>query len=117
MPPEDRIRFQHILDAAGQAQQFIAGRQCADLRRDRQLLFALVKCVEIIGEAAAQISTETQATCQSIPWPQIKGMRNRLIHAYFDINIEIVWDTVTDDLPTLTNQVRAILERPPGQMH
>ena len=105
MRREDRIRLQHMLDAAKQAQQFILGRERQDLDHDRQLLFAVIRCIEIIGEAVSKVSSDTQAKHRAIPWAEMRGMRNRLIHAYFDINVRLVWDTVTDDLPPPISQL------------
>jgi len=73
------------------------------------LLFALVRCIEIIGETGARVSPSTQTRHPQLPWAQMRGMRNRLIHAYFDVNARLVWDTVTDDLPPLIEQLTAIL--------
>jgi len=70
------------------------------------LVLSLVKCVEIIGEAASKVSAETRSRHPLVPWEEIVGMRNRLIHAYFDIDLDRVWDTVTADLPPL----RTVLE-------
>ena len=109
MQRDDRIRLQHILDAAQQAQQFIEGCNREDLETDRQRLFALVRCIEIIGEAGTKVSPSTQTRHSQIPWTQMRGMRNRLIHAYFDVNAQLVWDTVIDDLPPLIKQLTAIL--------
>jgi uncharacterized protein with HEPN domain len=108
MRAEDRICLRHMLEAAESAEQFIAGRQCTDLDEDRMLLFALVRAIEILGEAASKISEETQAAHTGIPWRAIIGMRNRLIHAYFEINTEIVWQTVTQEIPVLLPQLRAL---------
>ncbi|MEK9662499.1 MAG: HepT-like ribonuclease domain-containing protein, partial [Alphaproteobacteria bacterium] len=72
---------------------FIANRKRKDLDSDRMLLFALVRAVEIIGEAAARVSDETRAGLPDIPWQQIVSMRNRLIHAYFDIDRDVLWIT------------------------
>jgi uncharacterized protein with HEPN domain len=80
------IRIRHMLEAAQQTQQFIAGRRRDDLDRDKMLTFALVKAIEIIGEAAVNVDAQTQAETAQIPWRQIAGMRNRLVHAYFDID-------------------------------
>lgn len=63
------------------------------------LTLALVKSIEIIGEATSKVTSETKAHYAQIPWPSIVAMRNRLIHAYFDVDLDRVWDTVTDDLP------------------
>jgi uncharacterized protein with HEPN domain len=72
------------------------------------LLFAVVRAIEVLGEAASQISAETRATHAGIPWRAIIGMRNRLIHAYFEINTEIVWQTVTQEIPALLPQLRTL---------
>ena len=109
MPKADRVRLRHMLDAAREAVGFARGRSRADLHLDRMLALALVRCIEIIGEAAAQIGPETRQRHAAIPWPDIVGMRNRLVHAYFDINLNFVWDTVTNDLPPLIAGLEAIL--------
>jgi uncharacterized protein with HEPN domain len=90
-----------MFDAAREAIAFGAGRTPGDLKRDRVLTLALVKCIEIIGEAAAKVSTETRASTSQIPWSDIIGMRNRLIHAYFDVDVNRVSDTLANDLPPL----------------
>lgn len=95
-----------MLDAAREAMSFAAGRSRADLGRDRMLVLAIVKDVEIIGEAAARTTPALQNSHPEIPWAQIIAMRNRLTHAYFDVDLQVVWDTVTDDLP----QLAALLE-------
>lgn len=70
---------------------------------------ALVNCIEIVGEAAARTSDETQLQYPQIPWRDIIGMRNRLIHGYFDIDLDRVWDTVVDDLPSLIDELEDLL--------
>jgi uncharacterized protein with HEPN domain len=87
MLPSDLVRLRHMLDAAREALAFGTGRTSDDLTRDRVLTLALVKCIEIIGEAAAKVSTQTRASTPQIPWSDIIGMRNRLIHAYFDVDV------------------------------
>lgn len=99
-------------DAAREAIGFAAGRARDDLETDRQLLLAIVKDVEIVGEAASRLGEEFRARYPELPWKAIVAMRNRLVHAYFDIDHDIVWNTVTDDLPPLAVLVEAILERP-----
>jgi uncharacterized protein with HEPN domain len=98
---EDRIRLQHMLDAANEALSFARGKKRPDLDENRMLVLALVKDIEIIGEAAYQIPQETREQLQDIPWEDIVGMRHRLVHAYFDINLDILWQTVQEDLPGL----------------
>lgn len=94
MSPDDRWRIGHMIEAAEQALAFVTGRRRTDLDRDPMLLMALTRAVEIVGEAASQVSDAGRAELAGIPWPQIVGMRNRLVHAYFDINRDILWDTV-----------------------
>ena len=94
-----------MLDAAEKAISFADGRTRDDLSEDDQLVFALVKAVEIIGEAASQITSPTQEELPLMPWADIIGMRNRLVHAYFDINLDTLWRTVQDDLPILLEQL------------
>lgn len=70
------------------------------------LMRALVNCIEVVGEAANQLTPEFRAAHPGIDWPAVVGMRNRLIHAYFDINLRILWRTVTEDLPGLVGELQ-----------
>ena len=97
----DRIRLRHMLDAALEAEGFLRGRVRADLDNNRMLALALVRLIEIIGEAATRVSDETRKQIPDVPWVLVVGMRNRLIHGYFDVDLDRVWDTVGDDLPPL----------------
>lgn len=99
-------------DAAREAAGFVATRSYADLHADRQLTLALVKEIEIIGEAAARLSDETRGTIADIPWADVIGMRNRLVHVYFDIDLERLWDTVQQDLPQLAAELDKHLSDP-----
>jgi uncharacterized protein with HEPN domain len=101
MHKDDAIRLRHMLDAAHEAIEFAQGRTRVDLNGDRKLVLALVKDIEIIGEAAYQVSQTARDQLPGIPWDDIIGMRHRLVHAYFDINLDILWRTVQDDLPPL----------------
>jgi len=117
MHKDDAIRLRHMLDAAREAVEFAEGRTRVDLDSDRKLVsehsgctgpeLALVKDAEIIGEAAYQVSQTTRNQLPDIPWDDMIAMRHRLVHAYFDINLDILWRTVQDDLPLLI----ALLER------
>jgi uncharacterized protein with HEPN domain len=111
MSPDDRWRVRHMADAAEQALAFVQGRQRADLDTDAMLRLALTRAVEIVGEAAAQVSDAGRNECPDVPWQQIVGMRNRLVHAYFDINADILWDTVLLALSPLLAQLRAALAK------
>ena len=101
MSREDEIRLRHMADAAREAASFATGRARGTLDTDRQLVMALVKEIEIVGEAAARVSEATREHLTDIPWDELIGMRNRLVHAYFDVNLDIVWQTVQEDLPKL----------------
>jgi uncharacterized protein with HEPN domain len=110
MRNEDRLRHQHMLEAARDALSFAQGRTRQDLDTDRQLVLAVVKCVEIIGEAGGRASPEAQAEVAELPWQDMTGMRHRLVHAYYDINLDVVWSTLRDDLPPLVEALQALLE-------
>lgn len=75
------------------------------------LLFAVVRAVEIIGEAASKVSAETRTAHRGIPWSAIIGMRNRLVHAYFEINTDVLWVAVTEEIPVLLSQLRTLASK------
>jgi uncharacterized protein with HEPN domain len=101
MHVDDRTRLQHMLDAARDAITFIRGKTVADLARDKQLTLALLKCIEIMGEAASRISPAMREGHPEVRWVDIIGMRNRLVHVYYDVDAELVFETVRDELPPL----------------
>jgi uncharacterized protein with HEPN domain len=109
MNENDQFRLQHMMEAARDAIGFAAGRRRSDLDSDKMLLLSLVKCIEIIGEAANQVSKETRDQSPQISWPSIINMRHRLIHAYYDVNHQIVWQTVREDLPELVRHLDKLL--------
>lgn len=105
MPKDDGFRLRHMLDAAREAVRSVQGRARPELDRDRVWTLGLVKCVEIIGEAAGRVGPETRSQNPRIPWAQIVAMRNRLIHGYFDMDLDQVWKTVTEDIPLLIEEL------------
>ncbi len=105
----DRVRIQHMIDAANEALSFVADKRRADLDRDRKLVLALVKSIEIVGEAASKVSRELKTESPQIPWIDIAAMRNRLIHGYFDVNLDIVWQTVTQELRQLLEAMQKLM--------
>ena len=107
------IRLQHILDAAREAVAFASPRKRADLDSDRLLNLALMRLLEIIGEAATRVPDAERKKRPAIPWPQIVGMRNRLIHGYDNVNFDTLWDIVTKDLPPLIANLKLALARRP----
>ena len=98
-----------MLDAAREALSFVADRERRDLDADRMLVLALVKSIEIIGEAGARVSDEGRDAAPGVPWPEIVAMRNRLVHVYFDVNLDVVWETVRQDLPPLVAALQGAL--------
>jgi uncharacterized protein with HEPN domain len=99
-----------MVEAIEAALLFCEGRQRPDLDDDLLLRFAVTHAVQIIGEAAARVSSETQERTAQLEWPVIIGMRNRLVHAYFDVDCDILWTTVKRDLPELLARLGTIEE-------
>ena len=112
MDRADEVRMRHMLDAAREALSFIQGRSRAELDENRMLVLSLVKEVEIVGEAAYKVSAATRESLPSIPWADVIGMRHRLIHAYFDINLDVLWQTLVEDLPELVSVIESALPPP-----
>jgi uncharacterized protein with HEPN domain len=98
-----------MLDHAKEAVDLLAGKEKAALASDRVLQLALVRLVEIVGEAANRLTVEDQFRYPSIPWREIVGMRNRLAHGYNAIDLNVLWDTVQVDLPQLIDELERIL--------
>jgi uncharacterized protein with HEPN domain len=100
-----------MLEAAKEAIRSASERTRSDLDTDLVWALGLVKCIEIIGEAAARIREETKERNPQIPWAQIVAMRNRLVHLYFDIDLDQVWNAATEDLPPLVTELEKMLEK------
>jgi uncharacterized protein with HEPN domain len=98
-----------MIGAAEKVVGFVAGRGRGDLNQDDMLQFACIHGIAIIGEAAAKVSAATQNATPAIPWRNIIGMRNRIVHAYADIDLALVWKTATEELPELLSQLRIAL--------
>ena len=98
-----------MIEAARAAVGFMTGRSRADLDFDQMLLFAVVQAIQIIGEAASRVSQDTRRATASVPWASIVGMRNRLVHAYADIDHEVVWKTVTVEIPAVLPSLTALI--------
>ena len=109
MQRDDTIRTLHILEAARKALHFVENRTRDDLDKDEMLAISLVHLLEIVGEAANGVSADFREQCPHIPWKKMIELRNRLIHGYFDINLDIVWDTVLEDLPPLITDLEKIV--------
>jgi uncharacterized protein with HEPN domain len=105
----DMIRLRHMLDHAKEAEDLISGKDKTELQHNRVLELALIRLVEIVGEASVKVSSETQATYTSRPRPQVIGKRNRLVHGYDSVDLDILWDTIEVDLPPLIVELEKIL--------
>ena len=108
-PEKDRARLLHMLEAAVDAIEFADGYTRADLEDNEMLTSALVKTVEIIGEAARQVSDDTKTLAPELDWSDIIGMRNRLVHAYWKVNYDVLWEVVTEQLPPLIEDLEKLI--------
>ena len=95
-----------MLENARRAIQFVQGMDFDSFAKDEKTLYAVIRAVEIIGEAAAKIPDEVRSDFPKVPWREVKGMRNKLVHNYFGINKEVVWQTVQEDLPELVETLK-----------
>lgn len=113
MQPEDEERLRHMLDAARETLSFARGKTRENLHQDRILTLAIVKSLEIIGEAANNVSENTRLILNEIQWLDIIGMRHRLVHAYFDIDLTVLWKTLAEDISPLIAALEAFFENRP----
>ncbi|MEM9538847.1 MAG: DUF86 domain-containing protein [Cyanobacteria bacterium P01_E01_bin.42] len=102
--------LQDILDAIVTAREFIAGITVEEFESDRKTIFAVTRAIEIVGEATKQIPTDVREKYPQIPWKSVAGMRDKLIHQYFGVNVRILWDTVQQDFPTFQPIITQMLE-------
>ena len=109
MSRADIVRLRHMLDAVRDSVSFLEGVHRDSLDENRMLTLSLVKCVEIVGEAAVRVSDHVRARHPEIPWRAIVGMRNHLTHAYYDVDLDILWQTVKEDLPPLIQALERVL--------
>jgi uncharacterized protein with HEPN domain len=109
MAKDDLVRIKHMLESAKEAVSFARNRRRRDLDNNRMLTLSIVKSIEIVGEAASKVSRKIRNKYPEIPWANIIGMRNRLIHGYFGIDLERVWGTVKEDLPSLISKLERII--------
>ena len=106
----DREYLLDILEAAKLALGYVGERGREDFFSDPQCQDAVIRRLEVMGEAARRLSEEIRTTLPSIPWSDIIGMRNLMIHEYDDIDLVIVWETIHNDLPPLIDSLKEIFE-------
>lgn len=104
------LYLEDMLEHAEYAVEFISGKSQEDFANDRVLQFALVRALEVVGEAAKGIPEQVRALATNVPWRQITGMRDKLIHRYFGVDAAIVWATVTDDMPKLIEDLGQLID-------
>jgi len=110
MKKTDIDRLRHMLEAAREIILFMRGKTKDDLGKDRILTLALVKEIEIIGEAASKVSQEARKQIPGIEWRDVIDMRNRLVHVYFEIDEDILWETIIYDIPGLIEELERLPE-------
>lgn len=105
---DDSVYLKHILDTISDIEHFTQGVSEEDFLSNKEKQFAVLRGLEIIGEATKSISRELKKSCPDINWKDVAGMRDKLIHVYFGVNLSLVWKTVKEDLPKLKKQVQKI---------
>ena len=106
---DDDLRLRHMLEAAQKAVAFAENRTRQNLDTDEQFALALTRLLEIVGEAAGSVSDTVRETNPAIPWRSIISTRNRLIHGYFDVDLDVLWQIVTHDLPVLIHELQSLM--------
>ena len=107
---DDRVLLTHILNEIRFLRKISAGRKYDDLLSDEYYSHAVIRAIEVIGEASKNLSPRLKADHPGIAWREIAGMRDTVIHRYFEINWQIVWSVITDDLPVLDPEFSALLK-------
>lgn len=105
----DQVYLGDILDAIERIEGYMAGVKKKDFMDNFMMQDAIMRQIEIIGEASNSVSDEFQEKHQELPWFQMRGIRNKIVHDYRGINLDIIWDTVVNNLPPLKKQVQDIL--------
>ena len=108
MSRDESVYLGHMLEMARKAQAKVRGLSREDYDSDENLRIALVHLIQVIGEAARHVPPEVQQTAPSIPWPDIVGMRHRIVHDYMDVDHDVVWAVATRDIPALIEELQKI---------
>lgn len=107
---DPRVYIHHMLDHAAEALEMTRGRSRADLDTDRMLNLSLVRLMEVLGEASRRVPADFRSRYPNVPWRRTSDLRNRLIHAYDEINFDTLWEIIRDQVPPLIEQLEAILD-------
>jgi len=103
------LRLGHIYDAICTIENYVANVEKSGFLANGMMQDAIMRQIEIIGEAAGRISDELQEKHPKLPWLEMRAIRNKIVHDYLEINTDIIWDTVQNDLPALKTQIKKIL--------
>jgi uncharacterized protein with HEPN domain len=106
---DPKVSFLQMRDTAHEAVSLTKNKTHDDLSKDRILNLALTRLLEVLGEAASRVPVEIREKYPNLPWQQIVGLRNRLIHAYDQVDLEILWEIISEDLPQLSKQLDQII--------
>ena len=106
-----KLRAEDILEAVQNIKTYTDGMSFLTWNEDKKTIDAVIRNLEIIGEAVNHIPTEIQSRYHDIPWQQMRGIRNILIHEYFGIDKEVIWQTIKNDIPTLEKMFRRLIEK------
>lgn len=112
---DDTIGLRYLIAHAKEAIALAASRSRADLETDRVFELALTRLIEVVGEAAGQLSTDTTRRAPNLPWREMAGMRHKLIHGYFAVDRDILWTVAARDLPAILPDLEALLAALEGQ--
>ena len=111
MKKDDAVFIRYILDSMDILGEYLKGKTYEEFEENRMLQDAVIRELEIIGEATKSLSQDFRDKYPDIPWRQMAGMRDKLIHGYFGIDLGAVWDTATEDVPSLKEKLQKILEK------
>lgn len=109
LPERDRVFIVQMVEAVSAALEFTEGQSRESFCGDRLVGFAVVRAIQLVGQAARNVSEEVQAAHPEIPWREMIGMRNVVVHDYADVDLGLVWKTVREDLPGLIDRLNALL--------
>ena len=110
MARDEFLYLRHVLDAINIIEEYLQGVDEEHFKATRLLQDGTIREIEIIGEAVKNVSKDIRKSYPEVPWQDIAGMRDKLIHGYFGVDIEKVWDTAKEDLPVLKEQMKGILK-------
>ena len=108
---DPRVYLDDILDAAGKAIEFTDGLSFGEFVGDKRTTFAVIRAFEILGEAAKNVPEATRKLAPRVPWQEMAGMRDKLIHAYHGVDLKVVWRAIREDLPIVVDDVTQALQK------